>query len=373
MRSADVAVVGAGIIGLSVACHLRERGAEVVVVERSGVGAGASGVQPGGVRQQWGTRVNCLLARESLLFYRRAEEVLESPLELGFRACGYLFLAHSQEGLNRLRAAVAVQNAAGVPSRLVGPEETAELVPGLQPESVTGGAWCGEDGYFDRPQAVVEAFARGLRVELAEVVELSPEGGGWALHLRGGGKVRAGAAVVAAGCDTVALLEPLGLQLPIAPEPRYLLLSRPIRERLLEPLVVSSERRLAVKQLGTGRVLASFLDAVGDPETEASRWREAVRAGIRELVPLLEYVELPICVGGVYDATPDRQPAVGPVPGQPGLWVAAGFSGHGFMLAPAIGRILADALLDLGRDEALDVLDPARFRQGRLAPEPQVI
>jgi len=373
VTTAEVVVIGAGVIGLSVARQLRERGLAPLVLERAGIGAGASGVQPGGVRQQWGTRVNCLLARESAAFYRRAEELLQSPVELGFRACGYLFLAHSDAALAGLRASVAVQNEAGVPSRVVTPEEAAEIVPGLRVESIVGGAWCDEDGYFDRPQSVVEAFARGLRVEIAEVTGLRPDGAGWALRLRDGGLVRAGTVVVAAACETVALVAPLGVDLPIEPEDRHLFLSEPIRERLLEPLVISPERRFAAKQLGSGRVLASALDATGDAEEKASRWRASVRARIRELLPILEYVEFPICVGGVYDVTPDRQPAVGTVPGRDGLWVAAGFSGHGFMLAPAVGRILADAIAGRGEDEALRILAPARFAEGRLVPEPQVV
>src|SRR2546426_1447868 len=107
-----VAVVGAGITGLSVALHLADAGAEVVVLERSGIAAGASGVQPGGVRQQWGTAVNCRLARESVSFWRDADERLGAAVDLGFRECGYLFVAHSDATLERLRAGVAVQHAA---------------------------------------------------------------------------------------------------------------------------------------------------------------------------------------------------------------------------------------------------------------------
>ena len=115
----EVIVVGAGITGLSVAWHLRARGVAVRVLDRSGVGAGASGVQPGGVRQQWGTEVNCRLARESVAFYREADEQLDSRVPLGFRACGYLFLAQSEKALAHLRANVAIQNDCGVPSRVV--------------------------------------------------------------------------------------------------------------------------------------------------------------------------------------------------------------------------------------------------------------
>src|SRR5919109_2991817 len=121
----DVVVVGAGIIGLSIAFHLRERGASVRVVDRAGVGAGASGVQPGGVRQQWGTRVNCVLARESVGFWRDVRERLRMRVDPGWRACGYLFLAHSHDTLARLRDGVELQQMLGVPSRILSPDEAA--------------------------------------------------------------------------------------------------------------------------------------------------------------------------------------------------------------------------------------------------------
>src|SRR5438105_2656667 len=109
-ESKDVAVIGAGVVGLSIAFHLAERGASVVVYERSGIGAGASGVQPGGVRRQWGTRVHCLLAAESLRWYADARKRLRMRVDPGFRACGYLFLAHSEGALASLRANVELQH-----------------------------------------------------------------------------------------------------------------------------------------------------------------------------------------------------------------------------------------------------------------------
>lgn len=356
----DVAIIGAGVTGLSIAFHLRERSdAEIVVLDRDGVGAGASGVQPGGVRQQWGTRVNCDLARASLHFYRDVVERVDAQVDPGFRSCGYLFLAHSQATLDRLAANVLVQREAGVPSVLLGPSEAAEVAPALDPSTVVGAAFCGEDGYFDRPQAVVEAFAdavrrRGVRIERADVRSVED--------------VRAAAVVVAAGADTRALVP----DLPIEREERYLFFSDPVRERLLEPLVVSLERRFAAKQLAAGRLLASDLAAGGDP-ADAERRRASVRRSIRVLLPRLEYVSLPHLVPGTYDVTPDRQAILGAVPGRDGLYVAAGFSGHGFMIAPEVGRLVAGAILGDEPEEPLETLSPARFAAGRLVPEPAVV
>jgi sarcosine oxidase, subunit beta len=340
----DVVVVGAGIIGLSIAFHLAERGAAAKVVDRAGIGAGASGLQPGGVRQQWGTRVNCLLAQESMRFYAEAAEHLRMRVDPGFRNCGYLFLAHSDDALEQFRVNVALQTSLGIRSRIVSSAEAAELVPGLEVSSVVGAAWSEDDGYFDRPQSLVEAFGELAEVEIAEVRDVR--------------ELSASAVVVAAGVDTAKLLP----ELPIRPERRDLFFSDPIHERLLEPLVVSPERAFAAKQLSDGRVLASDLNA-GE--------RANVRSAFEELLPRLVFVALPTIVEGLYDVTPDHQPILGQV--RDGVWVAAGFSGRGFMQAPAVGRIVAEAVLGDDRDPLLDVLDAERFAEGRLIPDPSVV
>ena len=229
---------------------------------------------------------------------------------------------------------------------------------------MVGGAWSAEDGYFDRPQSVVEAFGAHADVQIGEVLGVR-EGG--VVRLASGGELHADAVVIAAGVDTPRLLP----ELPIRPEARYLFFSDPIRERLLEPLVVSPERRFAAKQLGDGRLLASDLGALGDPELELADWRANVRSAFEELLPQLVFVALPTLVQGVYDVTPDHQAILGRVRDR--VWVAAGFSGHGFMLAPAVGRIIAESVLGEREDSALSVLDAGRFAEGRLVPEPQVV
>ena len=346
MPAPAVAIVGAGVTGLSIAFHLVERGVGPVrVYDRSGIGAGASGVQPGGVRLQWGTEINCRMAQESLAFWLKAQERLEARVELGWRACGYLWLAHSEAVLDNLRANVALQNALGIPSRIVSPEEAAELVPGLQTATVTGAAWCAEDGYFDRPQAIVEALGARATIEIADIRTLDD--------------LDAETIVVAAGVDTPRLID-----VPIVTEERHLFFSEPIRERLLEPLVIAPERSFAAKQLGDGRLLASDL---------SGHDRNHVREVMRELLPQLEFARLDTFVTGTYDVTPDHQAILGRVPRRGSVWVAAGFSGHGFMMAPAVGRSIAAAIAGEPPNEYLQALSPDRFARGAQLPEPSVV
>ena len=345
MTAPPVAIVGAGVTGLSIAFHLAERGiGPVRVYERSGVGAGASGVQPGGVRLQWGTEVNCRMALESLAFWREAHERLAARVDFGWKSCGYLWLAHSDAVLANLRANVALQNSLDIPSRVVSPAEAADLVPGLQVDSLAGGAWCGEDGYFDRPQAAVEALAAHADIEIADIRSLD--------------ELDAETVVVAAGVDTPRLIPGA----PIEAEERYLFFSEPIAERLLEPLVIAPERRFAAKQLGNGRVLASDL---------GGQDRAHVREVIRELLPQLEFVRLDKLVPGTYDVTPDHQAILGQVDER--TWIAAGFSGHGFMMAPAVGRSIAAAIAGEPPNDYLQALAFDRFARGAQLPEPSVV
>ena len=373
-------VVGAGVIGLSVAWHLRQLGVEpVVVLERTGVGAEASGVQPGGVRQQWSTRISCELAIESVGFYRELDRRLRPAAQPRLEECGYLFVADTEDELARFDVGVRLQNALGIRSRIVDADEAAAIVPGLRTEGVAGAAYCAEDGYFDKPQAVVEGFAeaaqrQGATLEIGEAAALEPRADDrWTVSLAAGRSIVARHVVVAAGYGSPALLRTAGIDLPISKQARYLFFSEPIVERLLDPLVVASERRFAAKQLADGRVLASDLGADGDPESGRRHWRENVAAGIRSLLPLLEFVSFPMLVEGFYDVTPDHQPILGAVGGRAGLWLAAGFSGHGFMIAPAIGRRIADAVAGRGVDAALTELSLERFSGQELAHELQIV
>jgi sarcosine oxidase subunit beta len=316
------------------------------------------------------------MAQESYLFYRDFGDRFDTLARARLDACGYLFLADEPATLAGLEAGLAVQRELGIPSERLLPAEAAALVPGLEPGGAAGASWCATDGYFDRPQAVVEAFAetvraRGGAIELTGVRALARDGAGWRLELAPGTTVSSDAVVVAAAVPSRALLAPLGFDLPIAAEPRTLFLSEPIRERLLEPLVIAVDRGIATKQLADGRVLASDLRAAGDPEAYADGWRARIRDELDRLLPRLQFVSLPIVATGTYDMTPDGQPIVGAL--DDGLWVAAGFSGHGFMVAPSTGRLVADGLAGAALPEWGDGLRADRFSALPAEAEAQVI
>jgi len=346
-RRVSVGIVGAGISGLSIAVHALDRGlGPVTLYDAAGIGAGASSVQPGGVRQQWGTVANCLMARESHAYYQQLGERLGVAVDARFDRCDYVFVADREQSLAQLAANVAVQQEAGVPSELLEPAALEELVPGLRVDAVAGGAHCAEDGYFDRPQAVVAAFAaagkkRGAAFERSSVRALERDGGGWRI-VGDGASRNVDTVVVAASDDSTRLVAPLGRPLPIAREPRFLFFGEPRGNRWLDPLVIAIDRGVAAKQLADGRLLASDLRATGDPEAASERWRQRVHDGFSDLVPAVAADPLPALVHGHYDMTPDAQPIVDEV--ADGLWVAAGFSGHGFMVAPSTGRLVAAAL-----------------------------
>jgi sarcosine oxidase, subunit beta len=368
-------VVGAGVSGLSIAFHLLERGlGPVMVIDRTGVAAGASGVQPGGVRQQWSTRASCLMARESHAFYVDLSRQLGVAVAAQFDPCGYLFLADTAETRGRLAANVAVQQEAGVPSRLLTQAESLEVVPNLRGDEFAGAAFCGEDGYFDRPQAVVEAFAdaartRGAGLEQADVTRIRRDGAGWRLDTTTGWST-SDVLIVAAGGDSLPLLAPLGFDLPLVSEARHLFLSEPLAPGLLDTLVIAVDRGLAAKQLADGRLLASDLTASGDPEVGQARWRARIAEQLASLLPALN-VPLPTMRSGVYDLTPDAQPVIDQL--DDGLWVAAGFSGHGFMIAPSTGRLVAGTLAGDPPPEWREAVTWERFAGREGERESQVI
>lgn len=354
MPAASVAIVGGGIVGCAVAYFLSECGeTEVVLFERHRLASGATGICPGGIRQQFEGEADCRLARRSLGFYESLNGRLGSDVAFTLERTGYLFLAESPALVERFEANVAMQNRLGIPSEVLDADEVRRLVPRLKPDApIVGGAFCAEDSFLEDCHGVTYALAhaarrRGLRVEYQAVLGLERRQHGWRL-ITAVGATDVDTVVIAAGADSRALAAGVGVALPIEAVPRRLAYSAPAAPGLLSPLVVALERGFAGKQLTSGVVYMGWLGERADAD-DLTFVEEALERG----ASLLEGLdELPVrrVLSGLYDNTPDRRPLLGEVTGHEGLWLATGFSGHGFMIAPAVGEALARRICGLETD-----------------------
>ena len=345
-------VAGGGVVGASIAYQLALRGAkDVVLADIATIASGASGKALGGVRQQFSSAPEVLLARESVAFFNELGPELFEPV-------GYLFLATSEAGLAELEERREVQAGLGVPVERV----DAARVPGLNVDDVLGAVFCGEDGTAD-PAAVTRELARragSLGVDVREETD--------ALELE------TDVLVLATGASSAPIGAKLGIELPVRPLVRQLVETVPIQglSRAL-PLTIESESGFHFRRRGDALLLAL-------PEP-APRWDAAevvdddlvaaTRARIAHRFPAAAGVAVARAWAGLYDMTPDAHPIIGPV--APGVYAVCGFSGHGFMQAPAVGRVVADELLDGGSDFDLTPYRLERFAAGGIVPETAIL
>ena len=325
---ARIAVAGAGAIGASIAYHLLLLGVrDVVLCDRAEVAAGATGKAMGGVRQQFSTPAEVVLARESIRFF----EELGPPY---FEQVGYLFVAASEEGMSELAARREVQIGLGVPVELVSAERAGTLAPGLETSDLVGGVFCATDGVAD-PPAVTRELVRRILSLGGEVREHTPAQ-----------EVEADVLVIACGADSAEVAARFGVDLPVRPLVRQLFETTRVAglpERL--PMTLEAETAFHFR-----RRRSTLRVAMPDP---APRWsfEETVDADL--LPDRLERLgrRWPAAAGtgvarawaGLYDMTPDAHPLIGMI-GE-GLYAACGFSGHGFMQSPAVGRAVAEEIV----------------------------
>jgi sarcosine oxidase subunit beta len=364
MDTAEVVIVGGGVVGASIAYALAQaRAGRTVLFERTSLASGATGICPGGIRQQFEDEADCRLARRSAWFFTHINDLLTPPLPFRFERTGYLFLAFTEETLDRLRRAVKTQNSVGIESHLVTPAGAADIVRALRVDGLLGGAYSAADGFLEDCHGVTAALAArareaGLEIRYEEVVRIGRYGGRWLVET-GGSLVDTPSVVLAAAADTTALVARLGLMLPIVAERRRLAYTTPAPRGWLDPLVVAGDRGFAGKQLANGVFYFGWLG-----ETSRDDDLTFIEQGLSAGDSLLRgFAELRVrrVVTGVYDLTPDRRPILGGIPGFDGLYVAAGFSGHGFMLAPAAGEVVAAAVLGHDPPVPADPFSAARF------------
>ncbi len=373
MRTADVIVIGGGVIGCSVAYHLVKRDGtlRVVLLEREAMlGTGSTAKATGGIRHQFSSEANIRLTQLSLPLYRQFEE--ETGHSVYFRPHGYLFLTTDAEALAGLRKAVALQQSLGVSSRIISPADAGRLVPGLRTDDLLGGSFCDQDGTAE-PAAAVQGFAARARAMGAEVmtgqevVALLREGGRITGARTDGGDFAAPVVVIAAGPYSAQVAAMAGLEIPARPYRRQVSVAEPIRELDREiPLTIDLDTGFYIHRMGRSDLLLGGTDKDTRPgfnlDIDWPGVERVLAAGMRR-IPALEHAEVRRTYVGLRTLTPDHHPILGRVEGCEGLVLACGDSGHGFMHAPAIGLLAGEEILD-GRAASLDL---APFRLDRFA------
>jgi sarcosine oxidase, subunit beta len=372
----DVLVVGAGIAGTTVALELARAGASVVVAERGAVCSGSSGLNAGGLRQQFTHATSIQAGRDTIARMATFEE--DYGIDPGFRQAGYLFLHDGGRQGETLRRAVATQNAHGVDTRMIGPAELAELVPGIATDDLEGAAYGPDDGYMD-PNSMVAGFAAGARRAGARILQDSPltaveTAGGRATGATAGGQAVAFDVLVnAAGAWSPAVAALYGGTLPVtARRNQIFVLDRTPAPGRHIPLTIDLTLGFYVHSEGVG-VVAGLGEApeVPDPPIAVGcDWSElpALVERLVRRVPVLEAAGVSRGWAGLIETTPDDNPVVGWTHLE-NVYTVAGFSGHGMCLAPGLSPHVAAEVMGRTPGLQLDIYRLERFERGGVEPE----
>ncbi|WP_406732846.1 NAD(P)/FAD-dependent oxidoreductase [Streptomyces sp. NBC_01794] len=383
VHSAEVVIVGGGVVGASVAFHLAEAGVrDVLVLERDEPASGSSGKPIGGIRAQFSDPLNIRLGQRSLEAWRAF--TTRPGADIGIESVGYLFLLGSEEEVETFQQAVDVQNELGVRSGIIMPREAHELCPYVDPRSVVAAAYSPDDGYA-LPKAAVHGYLRAARRLGATlrthctVTGIDVDGGRVRAVRTTSGTVRTTAVVCAAGPWSAAVGAMAGVELPVTPLRRQIGLTgplSPVPPRV--PFTLDFDSTLYFHNDGAGGLVLGLSDPRQEPgfgREFSQEWLEPFREAAVRRAPALAGLEARSGWAGLYEMTPDRNALIGRAGEVSGFLYATGFSGHGFLQAPAVGEIMRDLYLD--RTPFIDVgpLSAARFggHAAGVRPEAHII
>ncbi len=379
-NKASVVVIGGGVVGCSIAYNLAKLGVkDIVLLEKNYLASGSTGRCGAGVRQQWGTEMNCRLAKGSMKIFENMNETLETKRDIELKQEGYLLLAYSEKEMTQFKKNIELQHSLDIPSRLVTPEEAKDIVSYLNTDKLLGGAFCPTDGHAN-PFLVTQAYAdaaKRLGVEIntyTEVIGIKQEKGKIVGVETNRGFISAEKVVNAAGGYSQLIGEMVGIEIPVYSERHQILVTEPV-EPLQGPMVMSFSYNIYCQQSPHG----SFIMGFGDPNEPRDfnirhSWEflEEMADKATWLLPPLKHLRVVRQWSGLYNITPDRQPILCEIPEVTGLYLAVGFSGHGFMIAPMVGIVLAEMITGQELSIQLD-LDLGRFERGELILEPSVV
>jgi sarcosine oxidase subunit beta len=380
MTSADVVIVGGGVIGASIAYHLSlRRAGRIIVLERDRLGTGSTGKNAGGIRLQFSTEVNVRLSQRSLPRLEAFKD--EIGIDPQFHQVGYLFLITEEREVAPFEHSLALWKRLGVPARRLSGAEAQGIFPEVRVDDVRFATFCPKDGYAD-PHSILQGYVARARERGVEFREGAPAraidvAGGRVTTVRAGDeRIVCGTVVNAAGAWGAQVGAMVGLTLPIAPLRRHIFVTGPVPGLDREfPLTIEFASGLYFHR-ESGGVLLGMADPADPPRFDDSvNWDflpTVVEHALSRL-PVLEQAAVKTGWAGYYEDTPDRHPILGTIDEVSGFVCAAGFSGHGLMHAPAAGEIVAQVIC--GETPSVDVtaLRFDRFARGALVIEHNVI
>jgi sarcosine oxidase subunit beta len=379
-RTAEVVIIGGGIMGLSTAYHLARAGQkDVLLLEQNLLAQGSTGLSVGGIRQQFSHASNILLSQESVRVFERFGEVFETDIH--FRQVGYVFLVQREETWAEFQGNVETQRRLNVPVEILSPEEIQKRWPYLFVDDLKGGTYCPEDGYAD-PYLVAMGYANaarqlGVRIEeKTKVIGVQLEKGNVLGVETEYGPIAAPLVVNAAGPWASGIGAMAGLDLPVKPYRRQVFITKafpyippPV------PLIIDQDRAFYFRSEGPG-----ILFGMSDPDEPSSFHTNVDWAFLEKVidvavkrVAVLARAELLRGWAGLYEVTPDGNPIIGESPGLKGFYCAVGFSGHGFQHGPAVGRIMSELILRGRTDFDLEPFSFDRFSRTVRPGERQVV
>ena len=381
--------MGGGVVGCAAAFFLAERGEhDVVLLERDQLGQGTSKGGLGGIRHQFVDELDVRLSKLAVAFWRSFEDRTGSRHD--FQQRGYLFIAETPEGLAQLREPMPLYERVGVNVEMVDRSEIERLVPGIRTDDLVGGRFGAEDGYGDPIEALAgfAASAQLSGVKMREGVaalEIVRDGDRVTGVRTAEGVIACERVLLATGCWTASLAATAGVAVPIWPYARSIMESRPYPALSRVPMTIEWEsgfhfrpkgaaQRFAMPNLtsdggvekGPGAPPSVFVPGEFAPLVVPQSLEPWVRARAAWRHPLFADLHVTSSWSCYYEMTPDDHPIVGAAPGVAGLYIAAGFSGHGFMHTPATAQLVVEEMLD-GRAHTLDITDLSleRFVSGR--------
>jgi sarcosine oxidase subunit beta len=379
IKKADIVIIGGGVVGCSIAYNLAKLGAKnIILLEKNTLASGSTGRCGAGIRQQFGTKMNCILARESIKIFENLSQELEYDIELN--QGGYLILAYTEKEVNQFKKNVALEQSLNIKARFITVEEAKEIVPPLNTEGILAATFCPTDGHanpFKTNFAYAEAAERlGVKIyTFTEVKEIETENHKIVAVNTDKGKVLTPMVVNAAGGYSGIIGKMVGVDIPVYSQRHQILITEPV-DPLFRPMLMSFSRNFYGQQTPHGSIIMGF----GDPNERkdgdiGSSWQFAQEMAqkMTAVLPLLKEVSMVRQWAGLYNMSPDAQPILGEHPQIEGFYMAIGFSGHGFMLAPITSKLIAELIFKKRTSLPIDKLDIGRFERGELIIEPSVV